>query len=75
MKKYAFKDVVDFKAAIVSERKRFARAFASHLLRFAASRELTPADSLTVDDIVAKTADEDFRLQSLIREVAFQLGQ
>ncbi|MCH2367724.1 MAG: DUF1585 domain-containing protein, partial [Planctomycetes bacterium] len=58
-----------FKEALVKEKRRFARAFTAHLLRFALSRELHPADSLTVDDIVEKAAKEDFKLKSLIREV------
>ncbi len=68
-RKYPFKDIVEFKQALVKEDKRFARAFTGHLLRFALSRELTPADSITVDDIVAKTGEDDYRLRSIIKEI------
>ena len=38
-------------------------------MRFALARELRPADSLTVDAIVNKTAKDNYKLKSLIREV------
>ena len=67
--KYHFDDIVAFKDAIVKEDRRFARAFTSHLLRYALSRELTAADSLTVDEIVDRVAEQQFRLKSLVAEV------
>jgi hypothetical protein len=70
LRKYPFDDVVGFKRSLAKEDQRFARAFTSHLLRFALARELLPADSITIDTIVSKTEKEDFRLRSLIREVA-----
>ena len=69
MRKYPFKDVVKFKESIVTEDKRFAKAFTAHLLRFALARELTPADTLVVDKIVNQTEADQFRLKSLIAEV------
>jgi hypothetical protein len=69
LRKYSFDGIVQFKAALVKEDRRFARAFTAHLLRFALSRELNPADSLTIDTIVDHTEKDGFRMQSLIREV------
>jgi hypothetical protein len=69
MRKHKFNNVVEFKNALTTKKKRFAKAFTGHLLRFALSRELTAADSIVVDDIVAKTEDDDFKLRSIIREV------
>ena len=69
LKKHKFKNVVEFKTALTTEKTRFAKAFTGHLLRFALSRELTAADSIVVDDIVAKTEEDDYKLRSLIREV------
>ena len=69
LRKHDFSDVVSFKEALVKEDRRFAKAFTAHLLRFALARELTPADTLAIDGIVAQTAPEKFRLRSLIREV------
>ena len=70
LRTYPFDGVVGFKQSLAKEDQRFARAFTSHLLRFALARELGPADSITIDTIVSKTARADFRLRSLIREVA-----
>ncbi len=69
LKQYQFDGVVRFKEFLVKEERRFAEAFASHLLRFALARELRPGDSLAVDSIANKTAGEGFRLRSLIKEV------
>ncbi|HJO08686.1 MAG TPA: DUF1588 domain-containing protein [Verrucomicrobiota bacterium] len=69
LRKYDFKDIVRFKELITKEERRFAKAFTAHLLRFALFRELTPADTLTIDRIVDKTAKNNFRLKPLIKEV------
>jgi Protein of unknown function (DUF1588)/Protein of unknown function (DUF1592)/Protein of unknown function (DUF1585)/Protein of unknown function (DUF1595)/Concanavalin A-like lectin/glucanases superfamily/Protein of unknown function (DUF1587) len=74
LRTYPFDNVVGFKQSLVKEDQRFARAFTSHLLRFALARELLPADSIMIDTIVSKTANADFRLRSLIREVALSLN-
>ncbi len=71
MRKHVYKDVVEFKQSLMSEERRFAKAFAAHLLRFATSRELTPADSLTVDAIADATQKDSFKLRSLIRATVF----
>ena len=69
MRKYKFDGVVRFKQSLVQEKRRFARAFTEHLLRFALARELSPADSIAVNAIVDKVETENFKLKSLIREV------
>jgi len=69
MRKHAFDGVVKFKQSLVRENERFARAFTSHLLRFALSRELEPSDTIAIDAIVEKTREDGFKLQSVIREV------
>jgi hypothetical protein len=69
MKKHSFTDITAFKASLVKENRRFAKAFTAHLLRFALAKELSPADSLTIDKIVEKTEKEGFKLRSLMREV------
>ena len=69
LRTHPFDGVVAFKASLVKENQRFARAFTAHLLRFALAREIGPADSITIDAIVSKAANEDFKLRSLIREV------
>jgi hypothetical protein len=69
LKKYSFTDVVDFKKALVEEDTRFAKAFTAHLLRFALARELSPGDSLVVEEIAESAKQDDYRLKSIIREV------
>jgi hypothetical protein len=69
MRKHAFDGVVKFKQSLVQENERFARAFTSHLLRFALSRELDPSDTIAIDAIVEKTREDGFKVQSIIREV------
>ena len=69
LRKYEFKDIVRFKESITKEDRRFAKAFTAHLMRFALSRELTPGDTLTIDRIINKTANKNFRLRSLLKEV------
>ncbi len=74
-RKYPFTSATGFKAAIVTEQQRFARAFTAHLLRFALARELTPADSFTVDEIVTGAESENFKLPLIIRSVAVKLAR
>jgi hypothetical protein len=70
MRKHDFDGIVQLKELIVREDRRFAKAFTAHLLRFALSRELGPADSITINSIVDKTQHDSFTLRSLIREIA-----
>jgi hypothetical protein len=67
--RYEFGDVVEFKDAILAEKERFARAFASHLLAFALGREVTVWDEPALDRIVQETADGGFRLRDMIEQV------
>ncbi|MFM7072482.1 MAG: DUF1588 domain-containing protein [Planctomycetota bacterium] len=70
LRQHPFVDAVQFKAALVREHPRFARALAAHLLRYALARELSPADTFTLDEILSRTKDDGFRLRSLIFETA-----
>ncbi|MFP6613869.1 MAG: DUF1585 domain-containing protein, partial [Pirellulales bacterium] len=69
LRKYEFDGIVRFKDSLTKEKHRFARAFTAHMLRFALARELTAADSIALDEIVAKTEKENFKLKSIMREV------
>jgi|TARA_B100000959_G_scaffold212426_1_gene223413 mono/diheme cytochrome c family protein len=69
MKKHPFDGAIRFKQSITQEDRRFARAFTAHLLRYAISKELSPADFLTVGSIIEKTTGENFKLKSLMREI------
>lgn len=65
----AFDSVVEFKDVMLAYKQRFARALAGHLLSFALAREIAPADQVALDQIVEKTAADDYRFKTLIREV------
>ena len=68
-REHAFDDVIEFKDAILAEKDRFARGFAGHLLSFALARELEPADTVAVDQIAAAVAADDYRIQTVIKQV------
>jgi hypothetical protein len=68
-RRHEFHDVAAFKDAILAEKDRFARAFASHLLSFAVARELGVADSPVLDRIVEDTATGDYRMRAMIKAV------
>ena len=68
-RKHQFKGVVEFKDAILSEKDRFTRAFAGHMLSFALGRGLAPTDALALDQITKKTVASGYQLQTLIHEV------
>ena len=70
-RKHRFKDVVEFKDAILAEKGRFARGLAGHLLSFALARELGAADQVALNKIVEATAADDYRMQTLIKQVIF----
>ena len=69
LRRHPFTNPVEFKAALLKEERRFAKAFTAHLLRFALSRELAPADTLVIDSILHNTQPDQYRLRSLLREV------
>ncbi|MDF1814093.1 MAG: DUF1592 domain-containing protein [Verrucomicrobiales bacterium] len=68
-RKHDFADVVEFKDAILSEKDRFTRGFAGHLLSFALGRKLGPADQPALDRIAEATAQDNYRIQTLMMEL------
>jgi len=66
---HKFSNVVEFKDAILKEKDRFVRALAGHLLAFGLGRELSPADSLALDEIVERVKAEDYSMKSMIHAV------
>jgi len=67
--KYKFGDVVEFKDAILAEKDRFTRAFASHLLAYGLGRRVQATDIPSLDTIVIETARADYSIQRLIHEI------
>jgi Protein of unknown function (DUF1588)/Protein of unknown function (DUF1585)/Protein of unknown function (DUF1592) len=68
-RKHAFGDVIQFKDAILAERDRFAEGFVGHLLSFALARKLDAADSVVVEQIAERAADDDYRMQTVIKQI------
>ncbi|MGI9473913.1 MAG: DUF1592 domain-containing protein, partial [Rubripirellula sp.] len=68
-RKHAFTNVVEFKDAILAEKDRFTRGFAGHVLSFALARELGPADQPAIDKVAGTTAEDDYKIQTLLRQV------
>lgn len=70
-RKHRFNDVVEFKDAILIEKKRFARGLAGHLLSFALGRELSAADQIALDQMTEQAEKNGYKLQELLRSVVF----
>lgn len=64
-----FANITEFKEAILKEDALFAKAFVKHLLVYATGRQLTPWDSVEMNDIIATTAANDYRIQDIIEAV------
>ncbi|MEO0474640.1 MAG: DUF1592 domain-containing protein [Planctomycetota bacterium] len=67
---HAFADPVQFKDAILSEKDRFTRAFAEHMLSYALGRESGVADSPALDAIAQAVADDGYKMRTMIRSIA-----
>jgi hypothetical protein len=68
-RKHRFTNVIEFKDAILAEKDRFARALAGHLLSFGLARELGASDQIALDKIVAATVADDYKIQTLLKQV------
>lgn len=68
-RKHRFTNVVEFKDAILLEKKRFARGFAGHLLSFALGRELGAADQIAVEQITEQAEENDYKIQAILQAV------
>ena len=66
---HPFNDIIEFKDAILTEKHRFARAMAGHLLAFGLARRVGPADQAALDQIVEAAAADNYRIQTLIKQV------
>jgi hypothetical protein len=68
-RKHKFSDVIEFKDAMLAEKDRFIRGLAGHLLSFGLARELTASDQLALNRIAEATAADDYRIQTLLKQV------
>ena len=63
----AFKTVQEFKAALLAQKKVFARAFVEKFLCYSLGRPIVYGDHVVVDQITAQAAVHDYRLQEVIQ--------
>lgn len=68
-RQYPFKDVIEFKDAVLADPDRFCRALAGHLMSFALARELGPKDQLALDKITRAVAEDRYKMKTLIRQI------
>lgn len=66
---HTFSDVIEFKDAILSEKDRFTRGLAGHLLSYALARPLDPSDELALDTITQATIAGDYKIQTLLKQI------
>jgi hypothetical protein len=66
---YEFQDIIGFKDVLLAEKDRFTRSLAAHLLSFALGRELTVYDAPSLDWIAQRTAEDEYRIHALIKNV------
>ncbi|WP_339747283.1 DUF1592 domain-containing protein [uncultured Rubinisphaera sp.] len=70
-RQHQFNNVIEFKDAILSEKDRFTRALAGHLLSYALARELGAADQIALDEMTQSVISDKYRFQSLIKQIVF----
>ena len=68
-RQHEFTTIAEFKEAILKEDAIFVKAFAKHLLSFALGRQLTPWDTVDIEDIIATTAGDGYKIQGIIEGV------
>lgn len=67
--KLKFKDIIEFKDALLQHPELFMRAFSEHMLAYALGRELTLADEPAIDTILQSTLKTHGQFTTVIREI------
>jgi hypothetical protein len=65
----AFNTLQEYKAALLAKKETFIKAFTEKFLCYTLGRPIGYADHLTVDEIIAHSADGGYRLEDLIQSV------
>lgn len=68
--RHEFKTAIEFKQRLLEEKRRFIRGFAAHLLSYALGRELSVADSPTLDAITERAMAGEDRLRTMLKMIA-----
>ena len=67
---HEFKTFLEFKRFVIKEKHRFIRGFISHLLSYALSRELGPADWPALDEMTARVIAGEDNMRSVLKSIA-----
>lgn len=67
--KLKFRNIIEFKNALLQHPELFMKAFAEHMLAYALGRELTLADESSVDTIVQRMLADHGQFTTVIREI------
>ena len=67
--KHNFDDIAGLKKALLKEKNRFATGFTQHLMSFALGRKVTYHDTIAIEEIINRTAADDFRLKAIIKHL------
>lgn len=65
-----FTTLEEYKAGLIEQKERFARAFVVKMLTYALGRPIGYADHEQVDELVATLKNNDYRIQSLVQAIA-----
>jgi hypothetical protein len=65
----SFNGPAQMKALLLADMPEFTRALASKMLTYALGRGVESFDRIAVQNIVKQTADDDYKMQSLIRAI------
>ncbi len=68
--RHEFKDFSEFKQMILKEKHRFIRGFIEHLLSYALSRELGPADSPALNDMTSRALAGEDQMRAVLKNIA-----
>ncbi|MCP4846366.1 MAG: DUF1588 domain-containing protein, partial [Verrucomicrobiaceae bacterium] len=69
-KQHEFKNFVGFKKIILNEKERFIRGFIGHLLSYALSRQLGPADSPAIEKITKRAIAGEDQMRAVLKGIA-----
>jgi hypothetical protein len=64
-----FATIEQYKACLMDQKDKFARAFSGKLLTYALGRPVGYADHATLDDLTEALKKDDYRMQSLIQAI------
>ena len=65
-----FKDIIEFKDALLERPEKFMRAFSEHMLSYALGRELKVTDKPAIDRISSRVLNDHGRFSTVIVEIA-----